>query len=118
MQMHQKQGFEIPPIFECLPQPFMTIPVNPPPTPHYELSSLDAEGRWPQNANDSTVAVIPRWHPKMTGSRLFTMLTTLALGTAKAVITYREADAIVVPVTLEWITSTIIFIMQVSPPPS
>jgi len=50
-----------------------------------------------------------RWHPKITPFRLLTLGTTIALGTAKAVETYREA--IYVSVTLEWILGVVVFTM-------
>ncbi|KAH6907073.1 hypothetical protein BKA70DRAFT_1023275, partial [Coprinopsis sp. MPI-PUGE-AT-0042] len=49
------------------------------------------------------------WHPKLTGSRLFVIITTLALGTAKAV-TANHGDAHI-PVTIEWFTSIVVFVI-------
>ena len=57
----------------------------------------------------NTAAITPSWHPKLTGSRLFVILTTLALGTAKGIAAFRGKT--VVPVTIEWVTATIFFTM-------
>ncbi|KAH6907467.1 hypothetical protein BKA70DRAFT_1189447 [Coprinopsis sp. MPI-PUGE-AT-0042] len=54
-------------------------------------------------------SAIPRWHPKVTVARLFVILSTLGLGTAKAVMSY-EGDT-VAPVTIEWITTIVIFLI-------
>ena len=57
-----------------------------------------------------------RWHPKITLFRLLTLGTTIALGTAKAVETYKQVTY--VSVTLEWVLGVAAFLMYASLLPS
>jgi hypothetical protein len=86
-------------------------PINPSLALQYEFESHGTEGSWTSSLDDSALAIVPQWHPKMTISRLFIISSTLALGTAKAACAYRDTDSVFVPVTLEWVTSTVVFIM-------
>jgi len=52
-----------------------------------------------------------RWYPKITPFRLLTLGTTIALGTAKAVETYKQVTY--VSVTLEWVLGVVVFMMYV-----
>ncbi|KDR77465.1 hypothetical protein GALMADRAFT_155389 [Galerina marginata CBS 339.88] len=52
------------------------------------------------------------WHPKVTRYRLFVLATTIVLGTTKAVLTLRGSS--VAPVTIEWVTGTLIFLLLFS----
>ncbi|KAH6907458.1 hypothetical protein BKA70DRAFT_1223287 [Coprinopsis sp. MPI-PUGE-AT-0042] len=79
------------------------------------LSSMPSsdlhETPWSRDDDYRPVA-IPAWHPKLTGSRLFVIFTTLSLGTAKAVLAMAEGDSsVVAPVTIEWVSSTLIFVI-------
>jgi hypothetical protein len=73
---------------------------------HIALSGPPARALSP---GDSPEVNIPRWHPKISVSRLFVLVSTLGLGTAKAVMAYR-GDTIA-PVTIEWITTIVLFLM-------
>jgi len=50
-----------------------------------------------------------RWHPKLTPYRLTFLCTTIGLGTAKVITTFRGED-LYVPITLEWISSVVVFL--------
>jgi len=54
---------------------------------------------------------LDRWHPKLTPFRLLTLGTTIALGTAKAVESYKQVTY--VSVTLEWVLGVVAFLMYV-----
>ncbi|KDR70538.1 hypothetical protein GALMADRAFT_877822 [Galerina marginata CBS 339.88] len=51
----------------------------------------------------------PSWHPKITPYRLIVLSTTVILGSAKALLT--ERGSIIVPITLEWLTGTVLFLL-------
>jgi hypothetical protein len=51
------------------------------------------------------------WHPKITGSRLLVILSTLGLGTAKLATASRGQT--VAPITLEWLMTSFLFPMLV-----
>ncbi|KDR67031.1 hypothetical protein GALMADRAFT_283687 [Galerina marginata CBS 339.88] len=53
-----------------------------------------------------------RWHPKITPYRLVILTTTIGLGTAKSVVTQRGSPLL--PVTLEWFTATVLFLLLFS----
>ncbi|KAH6907465.1 hypothetical protein BKA70DRAFT_356835 [Coprinopsis sp. MPI-PUGE-AT-0042] len=49
------------------------------------------------------------WHPKLTVSRLLVISSTVGLGIAKATAAYRGET--IAPVTIEWITTTLVFLI-------
>ncbi|TFK19776.1 hypothetical protein FA15DRAFT_659605 [Coprinopsis marcescibilis] len=57
----------------------------------------------------SGTEVCRRWHPKITGARLFIVVSAIALGTAKAVLTAQSS--IVAPIAIEWVTGVAVFLM-------
>jgi hypothetical protein len=73
---------------------------------HAALNGPAARALFPGEGSEVN---IPRWHPRITISRLFVLVSTLGLGTAKAVMSYR-GDTIA-PVTIEWITTIVLFLM-------
>ena len=49
------------------------------------------------------------WHPKLTVARLLIVVSTLGLGTAKAITSF-HGDTIA-PIALEWVAGVIVFYM-------
>ena len=50
-----------------------------------------------------------RWHPKISPYRFTVLLTPLAIGTAKAVLS--QKGSVKIPITLEWICGVVIFLL-------
>ena len=50
----------------------------------------------------------PSWHPKMSPYRVICFLSPLAIGTTKAVLSYR--GNVTAPITLEWISGVVIYL--------
>ncbi|KAH9481040.1 hypothetical protein JR316_0005559 [Psilocybe cubensis] len=53
--------------------------------------------------------ILQRWHPKMTPYRLVVLLTTIGLGTAKAIMAHCGNS--IVSTTLEWISGVLLFLI-------
>jgi len=51
------------------------------------------------------------WHPRITFYRLTVILSTIWLGTAKAVYTYQGREFI--SITIDWIMGVVIYLLQV-----
>ena len=51
----------------------------------------------------------PRWHPKISPYRFISFLTPLAIGTVKAVLSYK--GSVTTPITLEWISGVVVFLV-------
>ncbi|KAF8972518.1 hypothetical protein BDZ97DRAFT_1781409 [Flammula alnicola] len=51
----------------------------------------------------------PQWHPRLTPYRLMILLTTICIGTAKAVATQR--GSMDVPITLDWVSGVVVFLV-------
>ncbi|KAH6907466.1 hypothetical protein BKA70DRAFT_1283082 [Coprinopsis sp. MPI-PUGE-AT-0042] len=64
----------------------------------------------PQPHTHDSVSAVPAWHPKLTVSRLLVIALTIGLGTAKAITAYRGET--IAPVTIEWITSTLRYLVM------
>ncbi|KAF9008462.1 hypothetical protein BDQ17DRAFT_1237068 [Cyathus striatus] len=70
-----------------------------------------------QNAHEyppppPTLVLSQQWHPKLTLYRLLVILTTLGFGISKAVLSYQGHS--IVPITLEWLFTTGVFLLCVS----
>ena len=52
---------------------------------------------------------LPRWHPKISPYRFAVFLTPLAIGTFKAVLSYK--GSVTTPITLEWINGLVFFLL-------
>ncbi|TFK22028.1 hypothetical protein FA15DRAFT_54082 [Coprinopsis marcescibilis] len=50
------------------------------------------------------------WHPKLTAARLLVIVSTLGLGTAKAVTSFQHHT--VAPIALEWVAGVVIFYLS------
>ena len=65
----------------------------------------------PRDAELEVQTTTSSWHPKITPYRLLVLTTTIGLGSAKAIATFRNKSY--VSTTIEWVAEIVVFIRLV-----
>ncbi|KAF9480741.1 hypothetical protein BDN70DRAFT_877179 [Pholiota conissans] len=90
-----------------------TTPQRPTSTSLHRLDGpielIELDGHAPSSSIFHHSSSSETWHPKVTPYRLITLLTTICLGTAKAVAVQEGSQN--EPITLEWVTGIVVFLV-------